>query len=43
MVGNEAIVPKRLCTIGPGYEGIICFTYRKRSKLEVGEGLGTRL
>ena len=43
MVGNETIVPRHLCKIGPGYEAIISFMYCKRSKLEVGEGLGTRL
>ena len=43
MVGNETIVPRHLCKIGPEYEAIISFMYCKRSKLEVGEGLGTRL
>ena len=30
---------RHLCKIGPGFEDIICFTYWKQSKLEVGEGL----
>ena len=29
--------------VGPGCEAIICIIYCKRSKLEVGEGLGMRL
>ena len=41
MVGNGATVPRCLCKIGPGYEPIICFTYCKWSKVEV--GLGMRL
>ena len=32
-----------LCKIECGYEDINCFTYCKRSKLKVGDILGTRL
>ena len=39
MVGNKAILPRHLFKIRPGYEVIICFTYCKQSKLEVGEVL----
>ena len=35
MVGNEAIVPRRLCK--NRYKSIICFIYLKQSNLEVGK------